>query len=369
MRSVILHVFKFLSILSGLWIFSTPLLLAVEPAFVRESIRARGMGNAFTAAANDEMLFFYNPAGLRSVKYNIYEVTGFNFTTNQNTLDMGNSSSSAATLGNIAGKKIYIEPNLGLLSHVNSRFGWSFFSGGLLDFQVRNPVFPYLETKAYIQTGIAGGIAWSFMDYQLDFGLGGKIVQRAGIDTKQHVFDAAIVEITEDQKTTKLQNKFSNKAAFAPDVGVTYHFDSVHNMEPKVAVSLQNIGGLDFEGAGKVPMTMNIGVSTESEWRGFDIILAGDYRDLTNSQNLVSVGSIITTRNLKLGAEMGLNRLFNGHHLFSIRAGRNGPYNSVGWSVNLYGFKIDFAKYSQEIGGYSGELEDKRTSIQVSLIF
>ena len=199
MRLIILHVFQFLSILSGLWILSAPLLLAVEPAFVRESIRARGMGNAFTAAANDEMLFFYNPAGLRSVKYNIYEVTGFNFTTNQNTLDMGNSSSSASTLGEIAGQKIYIEPNIGLLSHVNSRFGWSFFSGALLDFQVRNPVFPYLETKAYIQTGIAGGMAWSFMDYQLDFGLGAKIVQRAGIDTKQHVFDAAIVEITEDK--------------------------------------------------------------------------------------------------------------------------------------------------------------------------
>jgi hypothetical protein len=114
---------------------------------------------------------------------------------------------------------------------------------------------------------------------------------------------------------------------------------------------------------------MNLGVSTESELNGFDFILAADYRDLANSQNLVSKGSIITTRNLKLGAEMGWNRLFNGHHLFSLRAGRNGPYNSVGWSMNLFGFKIDFAKYSQEIGGYGGELEDKRTSIQVSLIF
>ena len=44
-------------------------------------------------------------------------------------------------------------------------------------------------------------------------------------------------------------------------------------------------------------------------------------------------------------------------------------YNSVGWSLNLFGFKVDFAKYSEEIGGYSGELEDKRTSLQVSLIF
>ena len=348
---------------------SAPLLQAVEPVFVRESLRARGMGNAFTATANDEMLLFYNPAGLRSVSYNIYEIVGFNFTTNQSTQDLGNSSSGSASLGNLAGKKIYAEVNLGILSHINSRFGWSLFSGGLLDIQVRNPVFPYLEVKSYLQTGIAGGIAWSFMDYQLDVGLGAKIIQRAGIVTKQHVFDEAIVEITEDKKSTKLQKKFSNKSAIAPDLGATYHLDSVHNMEPKVAVSLQNIGGLDFEGAGKVPMTMNIGVSTESEVGGFDFIMAADYRDLTNSQKLVSESSIITTRNLKLGAEMGWNRLFNGHHLFSIRAGRNGPYNSIGWSMNLFGFKIDFAKYSQEIGGYGGELEDKRTSIQVSLIF
>jgi hypothetical protein len=369
MRAVFLRVFLFLSVLTIVFILSAPLLQAFEPVFVRESLRARGMGNAFTATANDEMLLFYNPAGLRSVNYNIYEVVGFNFTTNQNTLDLANSSSTGATLGKIAGKKIYAEVNLGILSHINSRFGWSLFSGGLLDIQVRNPVFPYLEVKSYLQSGIAGGIAWSFMDYQLDVGLGAKIIQRAGIVTKQHVFDEAIVEITEDKKSTKLQKKFSNKSAMAPDLGATYHFDSVHNMEPKVAVSLQNIGGLDFEGAGKVPMTMNIGVSTESEVGGFDFIMAADYRDLTNSQKLVSESSIITTRNLKLGAEMGWNRLFNGHHLFSLRAGRNGPYNSIGWSMNLFGFKIDFAKYSQEIGGYGGESEDKRTSIQVSLIF
>ena len=369
MRAVFLRVFLFSSVLTSVFILSAPLLQAFEPVFVRESLRARGMGNAFTATANDEMLFFYNPAGLRSVNYNIYEIVGFNFTTNQNTLDLGKSSSSSATIGNLAGKKIYAEVNLGILSHINSRFGWSLFSGGLLDIQIRNPVFPYLELKSYLQTGIAGGLAWSFMDYQLDVGLGAKIIQRAGIVTKQHVFDEAIVEITEDKKSTKLQNKFSNKSAIAPDLGITYHFDSFHNMEPKVALSLQNIGGLDFEGAGEVPMTMNLGVSTESEVGGFDFIMAADYRDLTNSQKLVSDSSIMTTRNLKLGAEMGWNRLFNGHHLFSLRAGRNGPYNSVGWSINLFGLKIDFAKYSQEIGGYGGELEDKRTSIQVSLIF
>jgi len=368
-RATIFRVFRRVSVLLYLWILFAPQLQAAEPAFIRESIRARGMGNAFTAAANDEMLLFYNPAALRSVYYNIYQIVGFNTTTNENTINLGKSNSGFSTIGSLAGKKIYNEANLGLLSHVNSRFGWSLFSNGLLDIQVRNPIIPYLETKAYVQTGLAGGMAWSFLDFQLDLGLGVKLVQRSGIDTKLHIFDEAIIEFTEDTKTTKLQKKFASKAAFAPDAGLIYHFDSYHNMEPKVAFSLQNIGGLDFEGAGKVPMTMNIGVSTESEFNGFDIILAADYRDLADSQRMISEGNIMTERNLKFGVEFGWKKLFNGHHLISFRAGRNGPYNSVGWSLNLFGFKVDFAKYSEEIGGYAGGLEDKRTSLQVSLIF
>jgi len=368
-RATIFRVFRRVSVLLYFWVLFAPQLQAAEPDFISESIRARGMGNAFTAAANDEMLLFYNPAALRSVYYNMYEVVGFNTTTNENTINLGKSSSGFSTIGSLAGKKIYNEANLGLLSHVNSRFGWSLFSNGLVDIQVRNPIIPYLETKAYAQTGLAGGMAWSFLDFQLDLGLGVKLVQRSGIDTKLHIFDEGIIEFTEDQKTTKLQKKFVSKAAFAPDAGLIYHFDSYHNMEPKVAFSLQNIGGLDFEGAGKVPMTMNIGVSTESEFNGLDMILAADYRDLADSQEMISEGNIITERNIKIGVEFGWQKLFNGHHLISFRAGRNGPYNSVGWSLNLFGFKVDFAKYSEEIGGYAGELEDKRTSLQVSLIF
>ena len=387
MRTTILKVFRQAATFLGLWILLAPLLQASEPSFIRESIRARGMGNAFTAAANDEMLLFYNPAALRSVNYNIYEAVGFNFTTNESTINLAKSSSSNATLGDLAGKKIYNEVNLGLLSHVNSRFGWSFFANGLLDLQIKNPVFPYLETKAYVQSGLAGGMAWSFLDYQLDVGLGAKIVRRAGIDKILHIVDEEVLEVIEKNRTTKFRKKYADcggnfnsfsdsleiltcgKAAFAPDAGVIYHFDSFHNMEPKVALSLQNIGGLDFKGAGKVPMTLNVGASSESELNGFDFIMAADYRDLTNAQKLVSKGSMLTQRNFKLGLEIGWNKLFNGHHLFSLRAGRNGPWNSIGWSMNIFGFKIDFAKYSQEIGGFSGALEDKRTSFQLSLIF
>ena len=75
-RVTIFRVFRRVSVLLYFWVLLAPQLQAAEPAFIRESIRARGMGNAFTAAANDEMLLFYNPAALRSVYYNIYQIAG-----------------------------------------------------------------------------------------------------------------------------------------------------------------------------------------------------------------------------------------------------------------------------------------------------
>ncbi len=363
-------VYRNLSILLFFWSGLSHIVQAAEPDFIRESIRARGMGNAFTAVANDEMVLFYNPAGLRSVHYNMYHIVGFNTTINENINNLGKSSGSFSSIGDLAGKNIHNEIDIGLLSHVNSRFGWSIFGNTFTDLQVRNPIFPYFQAKLYFQYGIAVGMAWSFLDYQLDFGIGGKLATRKGIDRKLHIADEEIIELVEDKKTTKLMKLAqTSETSLVPDLGVIYHFDSIQNMEPKVALSLQNIGGLQFGNAGKVPMTMNLGLSTESELNGFDITLSADYRDLIDGQEMVSDGNYLSDRNVKLGVEFGWNRLFNGHHLISLRAGRNGPYNSVGWSANLFGFKIDFAKYSEEIGGFAGELEDKRTSIQLSLIF
>tara|TARA_B100000700_G_C15032122_1_gene851100 strand:+ start:432 stop:1556 length:1125 start_codon:yes stop_codon:yes gene_type:complete len=369
-KNLLFQIFRNFTIIFCFWFVFFKILHAAEPEFIRESIRARGMGNAFTAAANDEMVLFYNPAGLRSVYYNIYHVLGFSTTINENLTNLGKSSSNFSSLGDLAGTNIHNEVDIGLLSHVNSRFGWSLFGNTFVDLQIRNPIFPYFDTKLFAQGGVAGGIAWSFFDYSLDLGFGGKLVQRVGVDKELHLADEEIVELLEDKKTTKLMKLAkTSKTSLAPDLGAIYHFDSLQNLQPKVALSFQNIGGLDFGDAGKVPMTMNIGVSTESELNGLDIVLSADYRDLLDGQNMVSEGNYISERNIKLGFELGWNRLFNGHHILSIRAGRNGPYNSVGWTANLFGFKVDFAKYSEEIGGYAGELEDKRTSIQFSLIF
>jgi len=358
------------------------LVQAAEPSFLRESIRARGMGHAFTAVANDEMVLYYNPAALRSVQYNTYEIFKFNVTNNtqvdapflggHGSIDPDNVNYDEGGFGKIAGKKVYLESNLGFFSHVNSRFGWSLFSNQLINLGIHNPVFPYFQGKLYGQVGALTGMAFSFLDYQLDVGFGGKIVQRAGFDGKIHITDKAIIEAqngNSDKALEESEKKGGSETAFAPDFGMIYHLDGIHNLSPKIAVSVQNIGHLDFDKVGKIPMTVNTGIATESELQGFDIILAADYHDLTNGHELASEGNTFTERNLKLGLEIGWNRIFNGHHVFAFRLGRNGPYNSQGMTLNVFGVKMDFAKYSQEVGGYAGEQEDKRWSFQLGLLF
>ena len=355
------------------------LVQAAEPSFLRESIRARGMGHAFTAVANDEMVLYYNPAALRSVQYNAYEIFNFNVTTNvkasgplHGSISSDEIDTEEGGFGAIAGKLIYAEFNQGFLSHVNSRFGWSLFSNQLINLGVHNPVFPYFEGRLYNQIGGLAGIGFSFLDYQLDVGVGAKIVNRTGFSGEVHLTDKAIIEATNenyDKAVEEANNLGGSTTAFATDVGVIYHLDGIHNLSPKIAVSVQNIGDLNFENVGKIPMTINTGIATESELQGFDIIMAADYHDLLDGHKLASEGNTFTERNLKLGLEVGWNRIFNGHHVFAFRLGRNGPYNSQGATLNLFGFKMDFAKYSQEVGGYAGEQEDKRWSFQLGLIF
>ena len=157
----------------------------------------------------------------RSVYYNIYQIAGFNTTYNENITNLGKLSGDFSAVGDLAGKNIHNEIDIGLLSHVNSRFGWALFGNTFVDLKIRNPIFPYFETKLYVQYGLALGMAWSFMDYQLDVGLGGKLATRKGIDKKLHFSDPAVIELIEDQKTTKLMKLAeTSETSLAPDFGV-----------------------------------------------------------------------------------------------------------------------------------------------------
>ncbi len=344
--------------------FFTNLGFAEEPQHLRHSIRALGMGNAFTAAVNDEHALYYNPAGLQSIQQHAFEVLSLNGTVGQNFIDMASEDSddASAFIGQLIGKKMYMEVGLGVMSLSGPGWGYALFAEGILDIEVHNPTVPTLELKAYAQAVAIGGLAFDFFDETLDIGFNLKAVNRYGIGRETH-----IVEFLDDDFADNIEDEFVSKTIISPDVGIIYHFDQLYNLHTKLAMVVKNIGGMDFGSTGSIPMTIDIGAATESELAGFDIIIAIDYVDLT----FATTEEDSMMRNLKMGAEVGIFKRTNGHHALSFRVGRNGVYTSYGVSLNppYLPIKIDYASWSEEVGSIAGEIEDKRQSVQLAFNF
>ncbi|MFH2128920.1 MAG: hypothetical protein ABIK68_00990 [bacterium] len=353
-----------LVLLIALVVFGGTILHADEPQYLRRSIRALGMGDAFVAVANDENALFYNPAGLQSLQQHIVEILTINATLNQNFTDFSkeDSSDQSAVIGRMVGKKFYADLNLSALSISGPGWGYSLFSGFRFDAKIRNPTVPYFELLSYLQYGAIGGMAFNFLDETLLVGASYKVINRNGVRKDLHV-----VDFLDDNFSDQLEDDFSTKIASSPDIGVIYILEKYYNCEPRLALVVKNIGDMDFGNTGKVPMSVDVGVSTESEFAGFNMILAMDWVDLTAATTQYRSFK----RNLKMGVEIGMWKRSNTHHALSFRAGRNGEYGTWGLSVNIpyFPMKIDYANWSEEVGNVAGDIEDKRQSIQISFNF
>lgn len=348
----------------ALALFTSQAAWADEPQQLRYSLRALGMGNAFVAAVNDESSLYYNPAGLASVKRSMFEILSTNVTINQNLIDLSQKSSdeTTAAVGEVVGQKLFFNAGVGLMSFTAPYWGWSLFGGATFDATVHNPVVPYFETNAYAQYGALGGFAWTMWDQSVDVGVSFKLVERQGIGKTLH-----IAEFTSDDFTDDLQDEFVSKSQVAPDVGVTYHLDRFYNAYMKFSAVMRNIGGMDFGSTGEFPTSIDLGMASESEFMGIDVLAAMDLVDVTYA----TTEKKSMQRNLNMGVELGFWPLANNHHFLALRFGRKGPYTSTGLSFNppILPVMIDFAQWSEEVGAVAGALEDKRTSAQISFNF
>ncbi|MCL1972102.1 MAG: hypothetical protein FWG57_03830 [Endomicrobia bacterium] len=81
---------KVLSVALGFLFFCSASLFAAvkdDPIMIK-GIRPMGMGGAFTAVADDENAFFYNPAGIAQRTGSLLQIFNFNAAVNQNTVDL-----------------------------------------------------------------------------------------------------------------------------------------------------------------------------------------------------------------------------------------------------------------------------------------
>jgi hypothetical protein len=321
------------------------------------SVRALGMGNAYTGVVKNADSLFYNPAG-------IGKITGFHWTImdpyggydNINAMtdikDIQGEATFADTVGGLYGEHIWVGAG------GKSAFSMPYFAFAVYDhldssLDFLNPVYPSLDISVINDYGYAAGTAFPVVPGFVHFGMALKYVTRTGsaVPFGPSYFASldpqAIVDAIENKGTGYSLNAGLNVMVPGPvsptfslvwkDIGVTkYKTELLTDTPPP-----QQLDEMIFGAA------INIDLPFVS------ISPAIDFKHLNRTD--VQLGNKI-----HFGVEVGLP-------IIDIRAGFNQGYYTWGLGADLGLLKIDMASYGVELGAYPGQREDRRFIAQLTL--
>lgn len=338
-------------------IFSLPA-FAIETSTLNSSVRALGMGDAFTAVATDESSLFYNPAGLARVK-------GLNW----RVFDLDAGASGVSAYSKISGMKTG-GGGAGFASAINSLYGEHVWVGaggesiftmpmlgiGVYDHagatvRVNNPVYPGVHTRILNDYGYVLGIGVPLAPvFHMGFDL--KYIKRTGSD---NVFGPAT--LADLQPGNIADNLTGWGAGYGADVGMSVVIPTPV-VSAVMSAAWKNIGGIQFRSAGGSVIpdeknNMTLGGALTFDTPVVSVTPAVDVVYL-NDANLQ------LTRKINMGIEIGLP-------LLDIRGGFHEGYYTAGLGVNLGLFRVDAATYGVELGDYPGQIEDRRYVLQFTM--
>lgn len=381
-------------LLFGITMLLLPMVVfAQEPTsraypYLYKSPRAMGMGGAYTAIGGRVDTLFYNPAGLSNIpKDKGWEVNVLNpavgvsdktqdFVKDMqdalDTKDLNNDGSSdddqMRAVNNILAK--YRGMNL----HANvsdfTSFGknydrFAFGLGGLanarLDAMAHQGFGPegFLEVNADATYGPVGGFSYAVND-NLYAGISLKLLKRESL-----VHNFTTREFVEKQDTLDkyiMDELRTSNSAFGADAGVIYKLSQYPKLKPALGLSVMNIGDLDFKEGGKVPMTINAGVSINPPIPYFrSLVLGLDYVDIANNYKQDTDKG----KRVRFGGELQLFDILPAE--MTVRAGMYESYPTYGADLRLFFATVSYVKYSEEVGAYAGQDRDDRQMVQLTI--
>lgn len=359
---------KFIAAAFAIVAFGSAQAGAVEMSKLYSGVRPLGMGNAFTAIADDENAAFYNPAGLADTEEGKVELLNPKIDVSTNTLDFQKDASDLKT-GDTAGAVDMMRKYIGKHQHLAATeflnyTRHNFEIGGLakvgFDAEVNSPSYPVLQADLVNDTGVVIALAHSFLDDSLRLGATLKYIQH-----KRFYKEYTAVDIADKNTSYNFSNDLKSGNKFGGDIGATYQFEN-ENWKPRVSMVIQNVGGMDFgdyQATATSPVVpnaykqqVNLGFAVTRELWG-KVILAMDYDDIT--------GNVGTDKDkgkrLHMGAEWKLPKIL------ALRVGLNQGYVSYGAGLDFWLLKLDYAYYKEEVGAYAGQREDARHVVELSL--
>ncbi len=320
-----------------------------------QSVRALGMGNAYTAIVDDTDTMFYNPAGLakvRGMNWTLLNLnvglSGTNYTeisdkisSYQSTTDLENFYGDQIWLG-YAGKSVLALPY----------FGVGVYLSGNVSFVMHNPAYPSLTPQYIYDTGfvIGGAFPIAPMTY---LGIIGKRIVRVGSEQVVSLGTVATGETSDI--TSSLNNRGT---ALGMDLGLNFVFPG-DIVKPTVSFVWKDVGYTTFSkdvGTSAPPAQKDeqiVGVGAEFDLPLMTLSTALDYKHINlRDENL--------GKKLHVGAELSLP-------ILDIRGGFSQGYYTYGVGVDFWLLRFDVATYGVEMGVYPGQQEDRRYQAQLTL--
>ncbi|MDP2753623.1 MAG: conjugal transfer protein TraF, partial [Nitrospirota bacterium] len=223
---------------------------------------------------------------------------------------------------------------------------------GTVDVEIRNPVWPETHVDIIADGGVLAGAGLKLPVTGLSAGVVAKYIYRKSLTEVYTASDIAAADFED-----RLDEDLKSGSGISADIGLMYDLPFVPMFDTTVALVAQNIPEINMGNARDIKTQFNAGISLTKSFAAFAVLLALDYRDITNN---IGEDSDVPKR-IHMGAEVKLPKIL------AVRVGLNQGYLTAGATVDFWVLRFDFATYGEEMGAYAGQREDRRYIGQITL--
>lgn len=320
------------------------------------SVRAAGMGNAFSAIVDDRESLMYNPAGLTRVEglhLYILDLQVGTDAMDAATLakDITSGDSYASLLRRLYGRQVHF----GLYDFAGITlpgFGVGAYTSFNLSLYLSNPAFPDMDVNLTNDVTFVSGFAFEFVPNILTFGFTGKRVQRYG---SRVTLGASTLASLSNSELTGLINNIG--VGYGADLGLNLTFPTT--VKPTISAVWKDVGETRITAISgtRAPPTikseMVVGFGLNIPALILDIRPAFDVKHLNTFEEPIG-------KRLHGGIEFAFPAL-------SLRGGVNQGYWTAGIGFDLSYVRVDAATYGVELQSYPGQKEDRRYMVQATI--